>query len=90
MNPPKISRREFLRFAGLGAFALVGSRLGAFGRPVSPYRPLGLKRALAQMDMEPFTPDAEVSITAAEKFVQILPGAQTRVWSYVPLPYPGT
>ena len=27
-------------------------------------------------------PDAEVSITAAEKWVQILPGAQTRVWSY--------
>ena len=31
---------------------------------------------------EPFMPDAEISITAAEKFVQILSGAQTRVWSY--------
>jgi FtsP/CotA-like multicopper oxidase with cupredoxin domain len=31
---------------------------------------------------EPFMPDAEVSITAAEKSVQILSGAQTRVWSY--------
>jgi len=27
-------------------------------------------------------PDAELSITAAEKWVQILSGAQTRVWSY--------
>jgi FtsP/CotA-like multicopper oxidase with cupredoxin domain len=31
---------------------------------------------------EEFMPDAEISITAVEKFVQILPGAQTRVWSY--------
>ena len=31
---------------------------------------------------EPFMPDAEISITAAEKYVQILSGAQTRVWSY--------
>ena len=27
-------------------------------------------------------PDAEVLITAGEKYVQILPGAQTRVWGY--------
>jgi blue copper oxidase len=32
--------------------------------------------------MEPFVPDAEVAITAAERWVQILPGAKTRVWSY--------
>ncbi|HEU0295470.1 MAG TPA: multicopper oxidase family protein [Anaerolineales bacterium] len=31
---------------------------------------------------EPFMPDAEISITAAEKYVQILSGSQTRVWSY--------
>lgn len=31
---------------------------------------------------EEFIPDAEVSITAKEKWVQILSGAQTRVWSY--------
>ena len=82
MSSQKISRRDFLRFAGLGAFALLGSRLDSFGRQFSPYRLQGVQRALAQMDMEPFMPDAEVSITAAEKFVQILPGAQTRVWSY--------
>ncbi len=27
-------------------------------------------------------PDAEISVTAAEKLVQILPGTQTLVWSY--------
>jgi hypothetical protein len=32
--------------------------------------------------MEPFVPDAEIAITAVEKYVQILSGAQTRVWSY--------
>jgi FtsP/CotA-like multicopper oxidase with cupredoxin domain len=32
--------------------------------------------------MEPFMPDAEISITAVEKYVQILSGAGTRVWSY--------
>ena len=32
--------------------------------------------------MEPFVPDAEVKITALEKYVQILSGAQTKVWSY--------
>jgi len=31
---------------------------------------------------ESFVPDAEVSITALEKYVQILPGPQTKVWSY--------
>ena len=31
---------------------------------------------------EPFMPDAEISITAKEKWVQVLSGAQTRVWAY--------
>jgi FtsP/CotA-like multicopper oxidase with cupredoxin domain len=31
---------------------------------------------------EPFVPDAEISITALEKYVSILSGAQTKVWSY--------
>ena len=31
---------------------------------------------------EPFMPDAEIAISAVEKYVQILSGAQTRVWSY--------
>ena len=32
--------------------------------------------------MEPFVPDAEIAITAKEKWVQILSGSQTRVWGY--------
>jgi FtsP/CotA-like multicopper oxidase with cupredoxin domain len=34
------------------------------------------------LQMNDFMPDAEVSITASEKYVQILSGAQTKVWSY--------
>ena len=67
-----ISRRDFLRFAGIsGTALLLSNRMNGFRRPI---------KALAQM--EPFMPDAEVSITASEKSVQILSGAQTRVWSY--------
>ncbi len=66
MSKQKINRREFLRLSGLGAAALFTT---------------GLRRP-SLMDMEPFMPDAEINITAKEKWVQILSGAQTRVWSY--------
>ena len=83
MGTKRLSRRDFLRGAGTGAFLLFGSRLDAltqtfpqFGPgPVNPLHPTA-------MQMEPFVPDAEIDLTAAEKWVQILPGAQTRVWSY--------
>ncbi|MGE5463054.1 MAG: multicopper oxidase domain-containing protein [Syntrophothermus sp.] len=65
MNQQRISRRDFLKFTGLGATALFAS---------------GLRRP--SLIGEEFIPDAEVSITAKEKWVQILSGAQTRVWSY--------
>lgn len=65
MATQKISRREFLRLAGVGAGALFAG---------------GLK--LPALMEESFMPDAEISITAKEKWVQILSGSQTRVWSY--------
>ena len=59
MHPQKISRREFLRLAGLHAALYAG----------------GIKfPALA----EPFTPDAEIAITAKEKYVPILTGIAFR------------
>jgi FtsP/CotA-like multicopper oxidase with cupredoxin domain len=76
MNSQELSRRDFLRFAGIGAAAFFGSGFTRYSRSMMPFSPL------AQMDMDPFMPDAELSLTAAEKWVQILPGAQTRVWSY--------
>jgi FtsP/CotA-like multicopper oxidase with cupredoxin domain len=84
MDSRNVSRRDFLRFAGVGAFALLGNRLDGFGRSPAPFRfvPGALNASPAQMDMGPFMPDAEISLTAAEKWVQILPGAQTRVWGY--------
>ena len=87
MVSQKMNRRNFLKSAGIGAMALFGSSLPPLMGGRTPFsmltRPgaMGFSRARAQME-EPFMPDAELSITAAEKWVQILPGTQTRVWSY--------
>ena len=75
MSPKKLGRRDFLKFTGIGTLALFGGSLKGFGRQPSLF-----DQGLLQM--EPFMPDAEISITASEKFVQILSGAQTRVWGY--------
>ena len=76
MNSKHISRRDFLQVAGLGGAALLlGSRLDAFGRHPSLF-------STGRAQMEPFVPDAELSITADEKMVQILSGAPTTVCSY--------
>jgi FtsP/CotA-like multicopper oxidase with cupredoxin domain len=85
MIPQKINRRDFLRLGGVSAATLLSSGFLPAGK--SPYSSLrnGLTNVRASQpgqDMMPFMPDAEVTITAAEKWVQILPGAQTRVWSY--------
>src|SRR6186997_51290 len=68
MNSKNLSRRDFLRVTGMGSAALL---LGN-----------GFKKMGVTAQMEPFVPDAEVKITALEKYVQILSGAQTKVWSY--------
>src|SRR3990172_3268659 len=88
MNKKPMTRREFLKKGSLGALFLLGGGLNSLGSSASLLntflkQPAGLRPAtlLPQMgDM--FMPDAEVLITASEKFVQILPGAQTRVWGY--------
>src|SRR3990172_3794665 len=72
MISQKFNRRDFLRVGGVGAAHLLGNRYLKYWKLLS---------AQAQMGEE-FMPDAEVAVTAAEKWVQILPGAQTRVWSY--------
>ena len=70
MNTQTFNRREFLKVAGLGGAALLaGQPLAALGSDSS-------------MPMEPFMPDAEISLTAKEKTVQIFSGAPTRVWGY--------
>jgi len=72
MKTNHISRRDFLRFAGVsGATLFLGNRFTRFGKLLS-----------AHAQMEEFMPDAEVAITASEKYVQVLPGAPTRVWGY--------
>ncbi len=82
MSSQKLTRRDFLRGASAGAAVFLGSSLLPKQKQdlYSPFAGLHLSSA-SQMG-ETFMPDAEVSITAAEKYVQLLPGAQTRVWSY--------
>ena len=72
MQPKSLSRRDFLKVASLSSAGLF------LRKPLISSGLLSPNRA----QMEPFVADAEISITAAEKFVQILSGAQTRVWSY--------
>ena len=73
MKTQSISRRDFLRFTGLGFGAMLLQ---------NPFQSLGRQVfSRPQMD-DPFMPDAEIDLTAAKKWVQILPGAQTQVWSY--------
>lgn len=79
MDSHSISRRDFLRLAGIGTATLVGTGLDLSGRS------LGLLRGVAAAPgpaVDPFIPDAEISLTALEKDVQILPGAPTHAWSY--------
>lgn len=72
MSSQSASRRDFLKLAGLSSAGLLfGHRLDVFG-----------KRAARPAHMEPFMPGAELALTATETWVQLLPGAQTRVWSY--------
>ena len=78
MNTTNLSRRDFLRLVGFGGAAMVLNK------------PIGLlnlhsfspAHSRAQTQMDPFMPDAEIAKTAAPRSVQILPGAQTQVWSY--------
>lgn len=72
MSSQSMSRRDFLKLAGISYGGLLfGSRLDSILKRSSPF----------QME-EPFMADAEIAITAKEKWVQILSGSQTRVWSY--------
>jgi FtsP/CotA-like multicopper oxidase with cupredoxin domain len=75
-----ISRRDFLKLAGISSAALLGAGFRPLGQNLAEPRAFA---PAPQMDMGgEFMPDAEIDITAAEKTVQILSGAQTRVWSY--------
>ncbi len=68
-----INRRDFLRIAGFGSAAIL------LNKPL--HNALGL-RIPNRMQTEPFVPDAEISLTATDTMMQILPGAQTRVYHY--------
>ena len=72
MKTNRMSRRDFLKIAGFSSAAIfLNKPANLFGLP-----------AMIQPQMEEFMPDAEISITAKPKLVQILSGAQTQTWSY--------
>ncbi len=72
MRSQFISRRDFLKVAGFGsASLLLGNRLNAIGL----HLPNGASAGA-------FLPDAEVSLTATDQMMQVLPGAKTRVYHY--------
>lgn len=76
MKSEPITRRDFLRGAtSLGTVLLIGNRF-------SPLNQLSALMGAAAAQTGPFIPDAEIAINASEKTVQVLPGAQTRVWGY--------
>ena len=77
----KISRRAFLRNAGIGVVCLLARPDRVFGQATGLQHNRPNPAGLTQQT-EPFVPDVEVAVTALEKWVQILPGAKTRVWGY--------
>ena len=83
MSKIRISRREFLQSAGFfSAAALLQKPLsGLASRGALPARP-GASMPGVRAQMGEFMPDAEVDITAVEKWLQVMPGEQTKVWSY--------
>ncbi len=87
-----VTRRRFLQGISASAALLLGNSIGPPGqRPwllraaaaseMPDAATVGAPTIRAQM-AETFVPDAEVAVTAHEKYVPILAGAQTRVWSY--------
>ena len=77
----QISRRDFLKLAGLGAGATV---LGACGIiPTSPSAPAaGVTVSTPGVTPTPASPALAVDLTAARATVPILSGAETPVWRY--------
>jgi hypothetical protein len=67
----RLSRRQFLKLAGMSAAGVLSSGLMPVGRHFAPNQ-----AAAMPMEPEPFMPDAEVWLAAKET------GAQTRVWGY--------
>lgn len=91
-KPKKVSRRDFLRWAGVGAASVVtAGSVAALGGCLSSAREepeAGTKTVFptvmvnATQTTSGFTPDVELSIEAVQDQVEIFPGKQTLVWRY--------
>ena len=90
----KMSRRGFLRWAGIGAASIVASGSVGVLSGCSPRKqnqtPVSTNAAtLTAVDVmaatpigKNFTPDVELAIEAVQDQVEIFPGKQTLVWRY--------
>lgn len=68
-----ISRRDFLRYSGMGSLALLASPAGLL---------LGTPRRGSANPVTTSSPDVELALSAATGEVSLLPGSPTRVWKY--------
>ncbi|HZW02827.1 MAG TPA: multicopper oxidase domain-containing protein, partial [Anaerolineaceae bacterium] len=83
MSTSKMSRRDFLKKVGLGGAGLMLAGLTpSFRRGFSGFDIARVSAAARRQMGEPFMPDAEIALTAAEKYVQIYSGSPTRAWGY--------
>jgi FtsP/CotA-like multicopper oxidase with cupredoxin domain len=87
MERRTISRRDLLRLAGAGTLVIsAGSLLSACAttsQPTTGATAAPAREISPQAAPNPaFTPDLDVTLSAAPAEVQLLPGALTRVWTY--------
>lgn len=81
MASNSLSRRDFLKLAGLGAGATVLSACGII--PASPSAPAaGVTVSTPGITPSPTSPALVVDLTAARTTVPIFSGAETPVWRY--------
>ena len=84
MGRQKLSRRNFLKGAGISAALLLGGGIDPF-RPAAANWTDHLPKTGAigfHPAAQSFIPDAEIDLSANRKWMQILPGPQTQVWGY--------
>ncbi|MCB0185065.1 MAG: multicopper oxidase domain-containing protein [Caldilineaceae bacterium] len=83
MQPDQsISRRTFLRLSGASFALLTMAGVTACGPADESTQSRGVERIGASIPAATFQPDLELTLTARQDEVAILPGAPTKVWRY--------
>ena len=77
--PKQVKRRDFLRWAGLGAITVLTGSAATWLSADTPASAGSVKLTPGQNN---FTPDVELALRAIQTEAAIHPGQPTRVWSY--------